>query len=398
MQAAKSIGVNKRPLGHSPLRRAAAIAMIVFGVIFFVAGVYGYLANDLRCVNQELFTRVAAARKAALSAGTSVSGGMGLLSEYLKTACIIMILGIALTLLGVMMLALRRERYIDFLCIVPAMIFFMMFVYYPIIDLVRISFKDMKLGNDNFKQVGFKNYKWLFQGSGWKYFFQSLKITITYTFWELVFTLVIGMLLALLFNHMTRYFNVLRAAVFMPKYIAVSTSAIVFLWILHGNHGILNHLLNMLGFEGVDWLNKEDTALAGILFLTFWRVTGYGMMIYLSAMKGIPQDYYEAAAIDGADGVQRFRHITVPLLTPTTVFLLVTTFIASMKVFQSVDVMTGGGPGKATNVMVQWIYNTAFKDFRMERSATVSVVFFIILLVCTALTMKWSNRKTNYDQ
>jgi len=213
-----------------------------------------------------------------------------------------------------------------------------------------------------------------------------------------VFTLVIGMLLALLFNHMTRYFNVLRAAVFMPKYIAVSTSAIVFLWILHGNHGILNHLLNMLGFEGVDWLNKEDTALAGILFLTFWRVTGYGMMIYLSAMKGIPQDYYEAAAIDGADGVQRFRHITVPLLTPTTVFLLVTTFIASMKVFQSVDVMTGGGPGKATNVMVQWIYNTAFHDFRMERSATVSVVFFIILLVCTALTMKWSNRKTNYDQ
>ena len=208
----------------------------------------------------------------------------------------------------------------------------------------------------------------------------------------------IGMLLALLFNHMTRYFNVLRAAVFMPKYIAVSTSAIVFLWILHGNHGILNHLLNMLGIEGVDWLNKEDTALAGILFLTFWRVTGYGMMIYLSAMKGIPQDYYEAAAIDGADGVQRFRHITVPLLTPTTVFLLVTTFIASMKVFQSVDVMTGGGPGKATNVVVQWIYNTAFKDFRMERSATVSVVFFIILLVCTALTMKWSNRKTNYDQ
>ena len=300
MQAAKSIGVNKRPLGHSPLRRAAAIAMIVFGVIFFVAGVYGYLVNDLRCVNQDLFTRVAAARKAALSAGTSVSGGMGLLSEYLKTACIIMILGIALTLLGVMMLALRRERYIDFLCIVPAMIFFMMFVYYPIIDLVRISFTDMKLGNDNFKQVGFKNYKWLFQGSGWKYFFQSLKITITYTFWELVFTLVIGMLLALLFNHMTRYFNVLRAAVFMPKYIAVSTSAIVFLWILHGNHGILNHLLNMLGFEGVDWLNKEDTALAGILFLTFWRVTGYGMMIYLSAMKGIPQDYYEAAAYHGA--------------------------------------------------------------------------------------------------
>ena len=88
----------------------------------------------------------------------------------------------------------------------------------------------------------------------------------------------------------------------------------------------------------------------------------------------------------------------MPLLAPTTVFLLVTTFIASMKVFQSVDVMTKGGPGKATNVVVQWIYNTAFDDFRLDRAATVSVVFFVILLVCTALTMRYSNRNANYDQ
>ena len=133
-----------------------------------------------------------------------------------------------------------------------------------------------------------------------------------------------------------------------------------------------------------------------IVYLGFGA--GLAVFMFTGFVKALPLEIEEAAAIDGADGVQRFRHITVPLLTPTTVFLLVTTFIASMKVFQSVDVMTGGGPGKATNVMVQWIYNTAFHDFRMERSATVSVVFFIILLVCTALTMKWSNRKTNYDQ
>ena len=121
------------------------------------------------------------------------------------------------------------------------------------------------------------------------------------------------------------------------------------------------------------------------------------MMIYLSAMQGIPADYYEAARIDGADGVQQFRYITIPLLAPTTLFLFVTTFIASMKVFQSVDVMTGGGPGTATNVMVQWIYNLTFSDFRTARGAAVSVVFFLILLVCTAATMKYSNRNVNYD-
>ena len=95
--------------------------------------------------------------------------------------------------------------------------------------------------------------------------------------------------------------------------------------------------------------------------------------------------------------MQRFRFITVPLLAPTTLFLFVTTFIASMKVFQSVDVMTGGGPGTSTNVMVQWIYNLTFKDFHTARGAAVSLVFFIILLVCTAATMRFSNRNVSYD-
>jgi len=156
-------------------------------------------------------------------------------------------------------------------------------------------------------------------------------------------------------------------------------------------------VLSLFGIRGPKWLTQADTALMGILILTTWRVTGYAMMIYLSAMQGIPKDYYEAASIDGADAVQRFRYITLPMLAPTTLFLFVTTFIASMKVFQSVDVMTGGGPGTATNVMVQWIYNLSFRDFRAARSAAVSVIFFIILLVCTAATMRWSNRSVSYD-
>ena len=122
------------------------------------------------------------------------------------------------------------------------------------------------------------------------------------------------------------------------------------------------------------------------------------MMIYLSAMKGIPQDYYEAASIDGADGVHCFRYITLPMLAPTTLFLLVTTFISSMKVFQSVDVMTSGGPHDATMVMVQWVYNLSFKDFRIDRAASASLVFFVILLGFTVLTMRYSNKSVNYDQ
>ena len=328
------------------------------------------------------------------------------LSIVMNIAIILLILGLVLVFNGVMMLRQRWESMKDLFCVEPALIFFLLFVYYPVIDMVRISFTDMGIlttGRQDF--VGWQNYNWLFNQSGAKYFWESLRITATYTFWEVVITLIGGVLLALLFNRMSRSFNFMRAIVFMPKYIAVSTSAVVFMWILYSpaaaganqSEGILNYFLSLFGIVGPHWLSDASTALAGVLILTAWRVVGYAMMIYLSAMQGIPQDYYEAARIDGADGVQQFRFITVPLLAPTTLFLFVTTFIASMKVFQSVDVMTGGGPGTATNVMVQWIYNLTFSDFRTARGAAVSVVFFIILLICTMATMKYSNKNVNYD-
>ncbi|HHT15231.1 MAG TPA: sugar ABC transporter permease [Clostridiales bacterium] len=305
-----------------------------------------------------------------------------------------------------MLLIQKWEDMKDLFCVEPALIFFLLFVYYPVIDMVRISFTDMSILTTGRQQfVGLANYNWLFNQSGAKYFWESLRVTATYMFWEVTITLVGGMLLALLFNRLSRAFNFMRAAVFVPKYIAVSTSAVVFMWILYSpaaagasqTEGILNYALSLFGIQGPRWLIDADTALTGVLVLTSWRVVGYAMMIYLSAMQGIPQDYYEAARIDGADGVHQFRYITVPLLAPTTLFLFVTTFIASMKVFQSIDVMTGGGPGRATNVMVQWIYNLTFKDFRTARGAAVSVIFFVILLVCTVATMKYSRKSVNYD-
>ena len=386
-----------------------AAVLLIVGIPAVLIGILGYLVGDMNLsVFQESAAQVYQARAAAENAGTAITGTVSILgltvpisfvSNIMNTSVILLLVGVLLLFNAWMTLTQPLERMKDLLCIEPAVFFFLLFVYYPVIDLVRISFTDMRiLKNDEaFPLIGLKNYTWLFQGSGLKYFLESLKVTATYTFWEIAITLAGGMLLALLFNRMTRAFNAMRAVVFMPKYIAVSTSAIVFIWILNGDYGILNYVLKLFGIHGPNWLNQADTALTGILFLTAWRVVGYAMMIYLSAMKGIPQDYYEAAAIDGADGVQRFRFITIPMLAPTTLFLFVTTFIASMKVFQSVDVMTSGGPGRATNVMVQWIYNLSFVDFRVARAACVSVIFFLILLVCTAATMKYSNRSVNYD-
>ena len=280
------------------------------------------------------------------------------------------------------------SHFIDFLFVLPALILLGVFTYYPIVKLVQISFTDWNLLNDTWKYVGLKNWQWLFAGSGAKFL---------YSMGEILVTMVGGMLLALLFNRMTRSFGLMRAFVFVPKYVAMSSAAVVFLWILNTDSGVLNYLLQCIGLPAVDWLNQQSTALPSVLMLTGWRVIGYGMMIYLSAMMGISQEYYEAASLDGANGVQKFFRITLPLLSPTTLFLLVTTFLSSMKVFQSVDILTSGGPARSTEVFVYLIYRYAMVDFRMDRAATAAVMFFLILLVITVLTMKVSDRSVTYD-
>ena len=289
------------------------------------------------------------------------------------------------------------SHFIDFLFVLPALILLGVFTYYPIVKLVQISFTDWNLLNDTWKYVGLKNWQWPFAGSGAKYLWNSLKVTFLYSMGEILVTMVGGMLLALLFNRMTRSFGLMRAFVFVPKYVAMSSAAVVFLWILNTDSGVLNYLLQCIGLPAVDWLNQQSTALPSVLMLTGWRVIGYGMMIYLSAMMGISQEYYEAASLDGANGVQKFFRITLPLLSPTTLFLLVTTFLSSMKVFQSVDILTSGGPARSTEVFVYLIYRYAMVDFRMDRAATAAVMFFLILLVITVLTMKVSDRSVTYD-
>ena len=289
------------------------------------------------------------------------------------------------------------SHFIDFLFVLPALILLGVFTYYPIVKLVQISFTDWNLLNDTWKYVGLKNWQGLFAGSGAKYLWNSLKVTFLYSMGEILVTMVGGMLLALLFNRMTRSFGLMRAFVFVPKYVAMSSAAVVFLWILNTDSGVLNYLLQCIGLPAVDWLNQQSTALPSVLMLTGWRVIGYGMMIYLSAMMGISQEYYEAASLDGANGVQKFFRITLPLLSPTTLFLLVTTFLSSMKVFQSVDILTSGGPARSTEVFVYLIYRYAMVDFRMDRAATAAVMFFLILLVITVLTMKVSDRSVTYD-
>ncbi len=284
----------------------------------------------------------------------------------------------------------------DFLCVVPVLIFLAIFTYYPIAELLRISFTDWNLLKDTWQYVGFKNWEWLFNGSGTRYLWNSLRVTVLYSIGELTITIVGGMAFALIFNRMNKAFSVMRAIVFMPKYVAMSSAAVVFLWILNTGARYLNYFLSLAGIDGIEWLGDRNTALISVLMLTGWRCIGYGMMVYLSAMMGISTDYSGGFSGWGQFFPEickyypshAFTYYIVPLCDYVYFF---------MKVFQSVDILTQGGPYRSTEVFVYNIYRYAMVDFRMDRASTVAIFFFVLLLAVTVATMKISNGRITYD-
>jgi len=296
---------------------------------------------------------------------------------------------------------LRPEKYYwsDFFMALPAVLLLVLITYYPVAELIRISFTDWRLTSRTYEYVGLKNWEWLFTAkTSLRYLTNSLQVTFVYTIGNIAIDLGIGLLLAHLFKRMTRPYGLMRALIFMPRYIAMSSCGIIFLWMLNTDYGVINQMLEVIGLsEHINWLGDDNLALVSILMLTGWHGVGYCMMIYMSALMGISQDYYEASSLDGATKLQQFRFITLPLLSPTTLFLFITTFISSMKVYQSVDVMTGGGPRQKTEVMVYYIYRLAFDDNRLDRASVVALLFFVILLIITASTLRITNKNVHYE-
>lgn len=286
------------------------------------------------------------------------------------------------------------NRLKDLMFAIPALVFLAVFTYYPLINSFYISLTNWNLVKPAKKFVGTENYEYILSNET---FYKVLKITFTYTILDVTLTLGIGLLMALLFNVMSKPYSVMRLLIFMPHYISMVVAAMVFIWIFNPQYGVLNVLLKSLGLNPVNWLTDPKTALWSVVIVSVWKGVGFTMIIFLAGLRGIPIEYYEASSIDGANKWKQLIHITIPLLSPTTLFLFVTTFISSMQVFQSVDVMTNGGPLESTKVMVYWIYEMAFEQFRAGRSSAVVIIFFFIILLFTALQFYVSRKKVHYE-
>jgi sn-glycerol 3-phosphate transport system permease protein len=288
----------------------------------------------------------------------------------------------------------RRQTLLGYALILPSMAVFLAFYIYPVIYSLFLSFYkwDMMMPK---QFIGLRNYQDLLESAEFK---EVVGNTLTYSVGVVFLAMGIGLVLALLLNDRTLLSSLFQACVFTSYIVSWVAVSLLWIWMLDPQYGLANYLGSFLGMSPVDWLGNHRIALWSLVGVTVWKVIGYPVVIFLAGLQNISQDYYEAAALDGAGPWHRFRFITWPLLTPTTVFLFITLTIATFQGFDIVNIMTQGGPVHSTSIYVFFIYEQAFHYFRIGRASAAVVICFSLILTLTYAQHRVFQRKVHYTQ
>ena len=272
--------------------------------------------------------------------------------------------------------------------LLPSLLGFALFIIYPIFYSLGVSFTNWDLINAK-EFIGFGNYSRLLSDPQ---FWNSLKNTFYFIIGYLPSVMIIGLLIALLLNSKLKMKVLFRGIYFLPVVTSWVAVSLVWKWLFNPKFGLINYFIEMIGLSGPSWLNDPKTAMLAIIITSVWKDIGFIMVLYLGGLQNISTSLYEAAGIDGASKFQQFWKITLPMLKPTTFFVSMISLINSFQVFDQVNIMTEGGPGDSTTVLVQNIYNSAFKYSEMGYAAAMSWVLFLIILVVSLVQM-WGERK-----
>jgi len=286
-----------------------------------------------------------------------------------------------------------RQRLEPYLYLLPTIIGLLLFSAGAVIGSFLLSFTrwDM-VGRPEWLWVD--NYMELFRSA---LFWEVVRTTFLFVLMVVPMSVAGSLALALLVNTQVRGITVFRTAFFLPVVSSVIAVALVWSWMYNPEYGLLNHLLRSLfGVAGPAWLEDTFWALPAMALLTAWKGLGYSMVIFLAGLQTIPRELYDAATIDGAGPGQRFVRITLPMLSPTTFFVLVITLINSFQVFEQTYVLTKGGPANATLTLSYYVYQNAFQFFQMGKAAATSYVLFAIILVVTLLQFRFQRRWVFY--
>jgi multiple sugar transport system permease protein len=285
-----------------------------------------------------------------------------------------------------------RRTVTGYLFISPFILGVLFWVLYPAGMAAWLAFQDWNLITPS-KYVGLKNFQTMFND---KLFWQSLKVTSTFTFVSVPLSLILSFSMALLINTKVRGLAVFRTIYYLPSIMPAVASAVLWAWILNTDFGLLNAVLNFFGIPKIAWLQETAWALPAMILMSLWGV-GQAMIIFLAGLQGIDDVYYEAARIDGAGRWAQLVYVTIPMMSSVIFFNLILGVINSFQIFTAGYLITNGGPQNSTLFFVLYLYRNGFQFLKMGYAAALSWVLFFIILIFTVIIFRTAGRRVYYQ-
>lgn len=276
-----------------------------------------------------------------------------------------------------------------YLMIAPTILLFVVFMVIPIIMSIYLSFTSYDIINE-MQWVGLANFRRLFQDNIlWQAFRNVGVLTILYV----PLMIILSLLLAILVTRDYKGVTLFRIAYYMPTVTSAVAASIVWMWLLNAEYGLVNQLLRSVGISGPAWLSQPWPAMTAIILVALWLGVGSNMIIYMAGIKGIPEQLYEAAEMDGATSFRKLLHITIPMLRPTTLLISTMTIIGALQIFDQAYVLTRGGPANSTKTIVYHIYTTGFDQLQMGYASAQALVLAFTIMIFTIINFKINQEK-----
>ncbi len=289
----------------------------------------------------------------------------------------------------------KSDAVSGYLFLLPALLAFLLFIGAPMVITIVLSFFDYNMLQGS-EWINFDNYIEFFKNpTSWQIIWNTFKLTLILVALHIVIALLLAFVIYKEKRGPVKY--VYRTAVYLPSILTTASVAIAWYYMFNYDFGVFNWLLSQLGISGVKWLTSSSGVIVAICLFSLWKFVGTPFLYYLIGLQGIPDGYYEAAQIDGANKIQTFFHITLPMLTPTLFFVITITTINTFQIFDEPYIITNGGPGNASRTLALHVYEKAFKAYEMGYASSVSVVLFIIVLVITIILYSTQNKWVTYD-
>lgn len=287
----------------------------------------------------------------------------------------------------------RAEWFLFLLFVAPNLILFGIFSYWPMLSNLYLSMVRWDMISPVKRFVGLANYQYLLNDNVFR---TVLKNSAVFTIGAVGGSLVLGLAAALLLNQKLRFRNGARAVLFAPTLLSGAAIGIVWVYIFDPRFGMLARIIGAVGISSPAWLTDPAWAMPAVIIVYVWKNVGFSTVIYLAGLQAIPRDLYEAARIDGAGILWRFRSVTLPMLSPITFFLVITSLLSSFQAFDIIKVMTNGGPVDATNTLIFYVYEQGFVAFNAGRAAAAALILFVIMFAITMYQMRRGEERVHY--